>query len=164
MRILFVYSSDRGYVRSWGEKLSQNFPDDFTAVDVKKGGADVMPDNYDAVILASSVHAGSAGKKFKKFCSSNAGMLLSKRIILVLAGLQDNLTDKAFENNFSEALIDRAAGKIWIGGRIDPAQHNFFIRFLMKKISGKSGIISSEKWETVDEAAGILKKMIKENK
>ncbi|MCP5515158.1 MAG: hypothetical protein H7A26_06810 [Spirochaetales bacterium] len=156
MKTVFIYSSDKGYVSAWGEKLAKKYGEGFTALDIKKGIPPAEIENFDTVILASSIHAGSAGKKIRNFCRLNIQLLEKKNIILVLAGLEEKEYGQYFENTFPMALLERAAGKLWIGGRFDPDQHNFFIRMIMKKIKGQSGGIFSEKWDTVDEALKLL--------
>ncbi len=156
MKTVFIYSSDKGYVSEWGEKLAKRYGESFTVFDVKKGIPSGEIEQVDTVILASSIHAGSAGKKFKNFCRLNVQLLDRENIILVLSGLEEKEYGQYFENTFPMALLERAAGKLWIGGRFDPDQHNFFIRMIMKKIKGQSGGIFSEKWDTVDEAVKLL--------
>ncbi len=156
MKTLLVYCSRKGYVKEWGERLASKAGGSVTMAEAGDKDLTGKIREHDAVVIAASLKAGSVDSRIKKLCTSGQKEFSGKKIVIALAGIGESDSGKFMTQNFPAELLEKAEAKIWIGGRYIPEQNNFLVRFIMKKITGSSGNVNCEKWETVDEVIKIL--------
>ena len=96
-------------------------------------------DDYDTVIIGSSIYVGKISKPAKAFVTDNAAELLSKRIgIFLCCGFIEE-ANKLFKENFSEKLLRHATVTGIFGGEARLDKMNFVDRNIMKAVSKASG-------------------------
>jgi len=110
---------------------------------------DTVPslNDFDCVILGSSLCAGSIRKEMKAYLKASADELQGKRIGLFLSGFAEKEADKAFEKNFLKVIKAEVVSKGFLGGIFDPEKVGKTGRFLMRivaKIGYYTNTISDE--------------------
>lgn len=143
---LIVYATKHGAVKAFAEKLSDRLEDSCTLVNCLK---EVPPplDDYSAVILGFSVHAGYAQKKIIKYVTNNIDKITARRFGLFCSCLsEENQAIEYFHKNFPAEIVKASHAIGIFGGIVDFEKMNLIERFIMKKITK-----SDKSFSTVDE-------------
>jgi len=107
-------------------------------------------DEFDCIILGSSVYAGNIRKEAKVFMSKNADFLLNKKIALYLCGIGAEGEKKYFKSNFSPDILQKAKAAVFLGGIFDPKKANAAERLIIRLITKQSAyfdVINNRKIE-----------------
>lgn len=149
MKTVVVYASKKGYVKEVAEKIREGLDGNADLVDIfsKKN---LNLSSYDLIVLASSVKAGSFYRKFKKLCEQQIPLLKDRKVVLLVAGLNEEGYEAAAAQNLSEESRHLLWKTVYAGGRYLPEQYNGLIRGIMEKINKGSGPVLREKWENVE--------------
>ncbi|AMP20466.1 hypothetical protein AZF37_04140 [endosymbiont 'TC1' of Trimyema compressum] len=134
MKTLILFSSKHGVAKLIAEKIGDSIGN-VTIMNVKTSNPNL--NEYDTIIMGSSIYAGSIGKEMKNFLTVNEALLLTKRIGLFLSGLAGEAVSKYFDNNFPQDLIIHSIMNSFMGGSFDPSKANFIERLIIKAVVGK---------------------------
>jgi len=103
-----------------------------------------IPDlqEFDNIIIGSSIYMGQIQKKLKVFCTQNVNSLVNKRFSLFLScGLPENF-QQTLKNSFPDELLEKAVVKECFGGELRTDRMKFadkMVSSLMKRIAVKEG-------------------------
>jgi menaquinone-dependent protoporphyrinogen oxidase len=159
MKIAIVYASKYGttesVVRSMAEKLLvSNQVQLFSLKD------HTNPDinDFDWVILGSSIYAGQASKKMKSFCQKNESVLTQKKLGLFVCGMHIDAghREKELKDAYPEGLWNKASVTSFLGGAFLFEKMNYIERLIIKKISKVDKTVHHILWNVVDEFVDVL--------
>lgn len=152
MKTLIAYAGRNGSTRKTAERIAGQIGADAELVNLQKQPTPVLTE-FDHVILGGSILAGSVPKAMQNFITQQKETLLCKRVSIFLCCLMEEQIDQYFSRNFPEPLYSHAERKMWIGGELVLGDHNFIVRKMLKKITGKSEDINSLNWAAADQLA-----------
>ena len=155
MKTLILYATKYGAAREIAEKIAKNI-DGAEIYDLKQNNIPSF-DNFDCVIIGSSLYAGSIRKEAKIFLSQNAGAFQGKNIGLFLSGMAESGEEKFFESNFPAEIVRSAKAADILGGVFDPEKAGFMERFIMKIITKQPGYINKISDDKIARFAEIMK-------
>lgn len=134
MKTLIIYSSKYGSTKDCAELLKNKLDGTADILNIQEKKK-VNLDNYDTIILGSSIYVGSVSKKLKEYCNQNLDELREKRVgIFINCGFERE-KEQYFAQNFPQSLLTHALVKECFGGEARMERMNFFYRFIMKKVS-----------------------------
>lgn len=136
MKTLILYMSKHGCTEKAANTLKENLiSHEVSILNLRKEKAPSLND-FEVIIIGSSIHAGQNQKKIKKFCEQNMDILLTKKLGLYLSCMEKG--DKAAEqltNAYPEALTKHAISVEIFGGEFNFDQMNFIEKAIIKKIA-----------------------------
>ncbi|MCL2411869.1 MAG: flavodoxin domain-containing protein [Treponema sp.] len=100
-------------------------------------------EDFDCVIIGSSVYAGMILKETKRFLSQNAGKLRQRKLGLFICGMSTKEDNTTYNNNFSQDILQTAKAKSHLGGIFDPKKAGTFERFIIKLVTKKSEYVNT---------------------
>ena len=132
-KTLIVFSSKRGTTKCSAQLLRDQLTDGADLHSLNEG-ASVDLSTYDAVVIGGSVYAGKTNKKLRQFVAEHEGELLEKRVLaLFLCGMEEGEgMQKQLEQNYSQALRDKAEVVSCFGGEFLFSQMGLLTRSLMR--------------------------------
>lgn len=135
MKTLIVYHSKYGFLKSRVDELKQMLKGGIDCVSVEKANSYLIED-YDRVILGTSIYIGQGDKKIKNYITQNHSKLLSKDIVLTIScgAAETNEVEKYFETAFTKELSDVAIQKVNFGGAFYIEKMNFLDKFMIKQV------------------------------
>ncbi len=137
MRSLILFGSKYGTSETCAKKLKGYMHGEVDLVNVKNS-ADILLDNYDKVIIGSSVYMGIINKEIKKFIKDNQSELMSKKLGLFICCMSEGeKINEQFAQNLSKEILDSAMIKENFGGEFKFSKMNFFERKIIKMIAKK---------------------------
>ena len=147
-KTLIVFSSKRGTTKCSAQMLKDQLTGGSDLHSLNEGGS-VDLSEYDAVVIGGSVYAGKINKKLRQFVAEHEEELLQKQVLaLFLCGMEEGEgMQKQIEQNYSQALRDKAAVVSCFGGEFLFSQMGVLTRSLMRLA------ISREDLHTIDEDA-----------
>lgn len=154
MKRLIAYASTKGTV----EKCAHALAEKLEGADLYALGRGAEPDldDYDQVILGSSIHAGQPQKKMVAFREKYKQELLARDLGLFICCLSQEQEDQYLTSTYGEELLSHARGIGKFGAELIFSQYNFIIRFMLKKINGSSEDIHKIRHEEIEGLARIL--------
>ena len=149
MRALVVYGTTEGQTRKIAEQISDWLRDiRFATLTVN---SEVMPDEFnpagfDVYILAGSLHSGKHQPSLVRFVKKNRDILWGAPSAFISVSMTASRTDEASLARAQTCIDSFIHDTGWmpkatkpIGGALLYTKYNFFIRWIMKKISAKEG-------------------------
>lgn len=133
MKTLILYATKYGATLKIAENISQELGEAILR-DIDSKGT-ISLDDFDCVILGSSLTAGTINKKLKDFAVKHKKELKSKRLGLFVSGLMESEGLANLEKNFPSELTKSAKSKTFLGGIFDPQKTGFIARTVMKKVA-----------------------------
>jgi menaquinone-dependent protoporphyrinogen oxidase len=115
-----------------------------------------MLNQFDCVIIGSSVYAGMIRGEAKRFVKNNADVLKSKRLGLFLSCMNTSDDSKYFEMNFPPEIVRLAKAKECMGGIFDPQKAGAIGRFIMKIAAKKTEYTDNISDEKISSFAEIM--------
>lgn len=146
MKTLILYATKYGAAREIAERIANRISGS-TVYDLKSNTIPPI-DQYDCVIIGSSLYIGKIRKEAKAFLLRYADALLDKNIGLFLSGLEPEHAEAYFTNNIPEKLLRSAKTATFLGGSYSPEKGSALDKLLLKaakKPSGNMNTISDEK-------------------
>ena len=148
MKTLILYATKYGATKEIAEKIGSKM-DSAVIYDVKQGNIPPL-DEFERIIIGSSLYAGSIRKELKKFVSSNVKTISDKTVGVFLSGMGESESEGAFISNFPAEIIKKAKAKALLGGIFDPQKAGAMARFIMKIVTKQSGYINTINDEKID--------------
>ncbi|WP_042355926.1 flavodoxin domain-containing protein [Bacillus rubiinfantis] len=137
MKTLIVYCSSHGTTEKAVGLLSENIAGDVLAVDLKRDKIFFNLQEYDAVIIGGSIHAGEIQRRIKQFMRKHLEELLDKDVGLFLCCMRDGeIAIEQFNHSFPLELRKNAVALGLFGGEFLVSKMNFFERQVVKKVDG----------------------------
>jgi len=160
MKTIILYATKYGAAQEIAGRIAdgiKNGAADETCVIQKLEKTFPSLEDFDRVILGSSVYAGSIRKEAKKFLAKNEGILQDKILGLFLSGIGTDEKDTYFKSNFSENLLRKAKAKSFLGGVFDPKKANFIERCIIKAVAKQSARIDTINDKKIGKFAEAMK-------
>ncbi len=132
MSTLILYATKYGAAGVVAQRIADNLGN-AEIHDLKKDVPNL--EQFDCVIIGSSIYAGSIRKEAKAFLAKNASLLKGKKIGLFVCGMDTRQNSKHFTDNFPQEIVNEAKATAVLGGIFDPKKANAFERLIIKMIS-----------------------------
>ena len=178
--ILIPYGTGEGQTEKVAERIADELGGlghDVTTVDVKEVGTDLDLDEFDAVLVGASIHAGKHQKAVRKWASANRDALARKPN----GFFQVSLSSADAENEESAAEAARYVDELieatgWrpdriglFGGALRFSEYGFLMRAMMRFIAKRSypeadtsGDVEFTDWESVEAFADEFATFVEE--
>lgn len=132
LRALVLYGSKHGCTEKCAYLLSDKLGE-ADIVDLRRVRS-VSLDEYDTILIGSSVYAGQLNKSVVRFCSANLTTLTTKRIgLFICCGLPEKAMEQ-LETGFPKALVQVARAKGYFGYQLDMEKLSLFERILVRAL------------------------------
>lgn len=142
MKTAIIFSTSHGTTEKAAQLLRKSLKGKIDVIDLKKSPG-LNLDDYNSIILGSSIYAGSVKSRLKQFIKQNQTDLLTKRIGLFLCCMYEgDKAAKQFETAYPKELRDLSVSKGLFGGEFVLSNLNFFERKLIKMIDGVTTDVS----------------------
>ncbi|NLY51487.1 MAG: flavodoxin [Firmicutes bacterium] len=134
MRTLILYGSKHGCTAKCAYLLRDKL-ENADVIDLSQNSSvSLSLDDYDAVLIGTSVYVGKINKAVAKFCTANLDKLKAKRIgLFVCCGLPEKAMEQ-LETGFPKELVQAARVKAYFGYQYEMDQLNFFERIIMRLV------------------------------
>lgn len=130
MNTIIIYDTKHGTTHNSAQKLKKFLDHESTIVDMRDKEK-ILLDDYDTVLIGSSIYMGKIRKSICKFCDSNLAALMGKKIGLFLCSTG---ADGEFEKNFPKVLLDNAVATENFGFTFDFEDANFLEKKIIEKV------------------------------
>ncbi len=133
MKTLIVFAGKYGATAQAAELLKNAFKCEAEVWDAANG--DIDPSAYDAVVLGSSVYAGSIRKPMQQFLNNHASVLKQKPLgLFIVSGSPADAALQYVTKGFGEELAQKAIETGAFGGMFQFDKMNFIERFIIKQM------------------------------
>ncbi len=155
-KTVIIYATKYGTTHSCAIQLQNQLKDGADLVNLAKQPK-VALDAYDTVVLGAAVYAGRANGKLRRFCSANEQALLAKRLGLFLCMMEEgDGSVKQLQQNYSQALRDKAVVMDSFGGEFLFSRMSWFVRKLIHLISKEDDDVHNIKEQAIKAFADVL--------
>jgi len=147
-RILVIFGTTEGHTAKVAERLGGQLRLQGHATDVVEAGdgTTINPDEYDAVIVAASVHAGAYQREVVRWVSAHAAALNRKPTAFASVCLGVLQHDPGVDRDL-RAIVEaffrstgwRPLATAIVAGALQYTRYNFVKRWVMKRIARKAG-------------------------
>ena len=155
MKTIILYASKYGAAEEIAKRLATKIENSII-YDLKQDDVPQLND-YDCVIVGSSVYAGAFRKEAKSYLTQNADDLCKKKLGLFICAMSENNDEEVLKANVPEAVIQAAIAKSSLGGAFDPKKANFIERLIMKIVTKQSGHVDKIDDEKIAKFAESMK-------
>lgn len=137
MKIAIIYASKYGAIREAVSLMGESIRDDISVevFDLSEN-ARISPEDYDLILLDSSVYAGKIRPEMKEFCTKNKEKLQEKPVAFFLCSAF-NKNEEDLKNNFDPQLLARSLGYANFGYLIQPQKLSLGEKLIVKMIPKK---------------------------
>ncbi|OEF95701.1 flavodoxin domain-containing protein [Desulfuribacillus alkaliarsenatis] len=143
MKTAIIYATSRGTTEKAAQQLAECLPGKTDIINLKSS-IEINLDDYEAIIVGSSIHMGTMQAKVKKFITTHHDQLLTKRLGLFLCCMREGSEAQLqFDTNYPESLRKHAVANGLFGGEFDFAKMNFIQKFIVKKVGGHTTNVST---------------------
>jgi len=141
MKTLILFATKHGAAGEIAQQIADKM-DNAVIHDLKQKGSPSL-DEFDCIIIGSSIYAGMIRKEAKLFLSKNAKILQEKKLGLFLCGMDRNRENEYFSVNFPPELLEKAKITKYLGGIFDPKKTGFLERLIVKTAAKQTDYINS---------------------
>ena len=160
MKTIILYASKYGAAREIARRIAKKI--EGAKLHDLKGGNIPPLDQYDCIIIGSSLYAGTIRKEAKSFLAQNSRILMEKQLGLFLSGLggaPGEDTEKTYwAKNIPDELLKHAKAAMFLGGIFDPAKCGFLERLIIKAVAKTADYTDTIMDERITQLAGVLAK------
>lgn len=136
MNVIIIYSSKYGCTAACAKYLKAGLSDTVTLTNIDNVNTKTIGlENYDTVILGSSIYVGSISKKMRIFCKENIDLLCRKRVGLFLCCAFPEQLTEYISGNFPPALQKNAVVIKDFGGETNMDKMNAIDKMIMKAVT-----------------------------
>lgn len=134
MKTAIVYSSKHGTTGKIARLIGEQFIDDEVDYISLKENKTTHIQEYDRIILGTSIYAGNPSAEMKKFCSNNRSVLDKKKIGLFICCMLKKREQEQLTNAYPKFLHKVAVTERALGGELLFDKMNLFERFLTRLV------------------------------
>jgi len=140
MKTAIVYISKYGTTQKVANKIKEYLSADEVVLNDLSLNSAIPLEQYDRIILGSSIYAGKVNKKFSTFCLEKESLLKGKEIGLFICGMipQPSEQQKELHESFSTTLLEHAKAKAFLGGEFLMDKMNLVDRMIIKMVAKQS--------------------------
>ena len=161
MKIALVYCSTHGCVKKSALHLSELLNSSNVQLIDLKTKPQVNVNDFDAIILGGSIHAGRIQRHVTHFCKTQLHALLERPIGLFICCMFEGDTAlEQFANAFPAPLRDHAVAHGLFGGEFDFEKMNIFEKAIVKQVAGVEKSISQIDFSSIEKFAQELNSSI----
>lgn len=141
MKTLIIYAGKYGCTKECAEKLKSQIEGETTVVNAAKEKMPII-EEYDTIIIGSSIYVGQIHKKVKTFISDNLSELKKKNVgLFLVCGFIDKF-DETVAANFPKEFREHAQSIECFGGELNVEKMNFLHKSVMKMIEKEVDVSS----------------------
>lgn len=118
----------------WAKRLAEYIEGEVEVVNLKNC-KNINPDEFDKVILGSSIYAGRIRKEVKRFVKKNLTKLLDKKVGLFICCMSPDNTVDSVEDTFPVQLIEHAVICSTFAGEFNISCMNPFEKLIVKLVT-----------------------------
>ena len=152
MKTLIVYATKHGSSEKAANMLKEKLKGELAVHNIAKKGLPNI-NNFDAIIVGGSIHAGMIQKKIKHFCNDNSEHLQKVHLGLYLCCMYKEEAQMQFDSAYSQELRDSALINGLFGGEFLFGKMNWFERSIVKKVVGINKSLSNIDHGAIDRFA-----------
>lgn len=158
MKTIIIYATHHGTTETVAHLIwSKLDPQNTELVNIKKAKHLDLND-YDVVIIGSSIHAGHNQNSIRNFCKKNMPELLEKHLGLFLCCMmEEEEATLNLQNAYPEILQNKAFFVQILGGEYKIEKMNYVERLMLKKIAGATESQSNIKYDLIDQFVQEIK-------
>lgn len=143
MKTLLIYTSKHGTTASVADMISTLSGKETIISKLSKSTPSLFND-YERIIIGTSIHAGQIPGRLKKFLVQHADTLSKKELGLYLCCMhKGEEAQKQFETAFPKLLRNSAKAKGILGGEFLFEKMNFIEKAIIKKIAKTDQSVSA---------------------
>jgi len=135
MKTLIIYASKYGSTKDCASYLKNKLEGETTIFDIKDINKDMNLNQYDTIILGSSIYVGQIGKKLKLFITENIDILMKKKVGIYLCCGQADQLEEVINLNFPKELADYAKIIKSFGGEARLDKMKFLDKTVIKAVT-----------------------------
>lgn len=147
MKSLILFGSKYGTTEDSANKLKDYLKGDVEIINIKQA-KNISLNNYERVIIGSSIYAGMINKDIKSFIENNKAELVNKKLGLFTCCMSDGeKVVEQFNQNVPKEILEVAKVKENFGGEFKFSKMNFFEKTIIKMIYKKDkslGIVNGK--------------------
>ncbi len=137
-----MYSTRHGSSEKVANILKDELHGEVTLHNLKKKHS-LNTNDFDALIVGGSIHAGEISARVKKFVRENHSTLLKKHLGLYICCMDKEKAQQQFENAYDDELRASSAADGLFGGEFIIEKMNWFEKLAVKKIAGVNNTVSN---------------------
>lgn len=136
MNTMIIFSSKYGCTAECAEYLKTALSNSVKLMDINNTDIKISDlENYDSILLGSSIYVGAISKKMEIFCEENADLLSKKRVgIFLCCAFQEQL-DEYLSKNFPQVLLKNAVVIKSFGGEARLDKMKTIDKLIMKTVT-----------------------------
>lgn len=134
MKNLILYGSTYGFTGDCANELAKKLKAPTVCSDIKNVGS-VNLNDYDTVIIGSSVYMGMMNKGIREWITVNIEKLKQKRLAFFVCCGFAEMVEKHLETNIPKELLDQSVSKECFGGKMDISKMGFMHKFITKIVT-----------------------------
>lgn len=159
MKTGIFYISNHGTTAKVAKQIGEKVHHPVDLIDIKKI-MNPSPEQYDLIILGSSIHAGSNQKGMKSFIKKNKDILLNKKLALFMCCMYEGEERiNQFNISYPEELRAHSEANLLAGGEFILDKMNFFEKAIVKKVAGVNESKSNIDEEAIIDFIATLEKI-----
>lgn len=151
MKTAIIYASKHGTTGFVASEIRKRLEDDEVVLFNLNEQQRIELTHFDRILLGSSVYAGSVLTKVRRFTEQNLVDLLQKQIGIFVCCMFFDKADEQINKGFPQVLRNHARSIKHMGGEFRFEEMNFIERFMVRKIAGATGSVSSIKPGNIEE-------------
>jgi menaquinone-dependent protoporphyrinogen oxidase len=157
MNTLIAYASKHGCTENCSGKLADKLTGKVELFDLKSDKK-INLDEYDKVIIGSSVYAGKIHKEAEEFCKKNLELLRNKKLGLFICGSQEGeALTMELKAAYPQELQSKAAAIECFGGAFTFSKMNFMEKTIVKLIAKTNKDTSNISEDKINSFAEAMK-------
>ena len=146
-RILVLFGTTEGHTGKVAAAIGATVRTHDVTVDVIEAGTlQIDPQDYDAVVVAASVHAGGYQRPVRRWVRAHARALATRPTAFVSVCLGVLQSDPRVQQEVADIANRFVSGAGWhpdvikiVAGALPYTRYNWFKRWLMRRIVAKAG-------------------------
>lgn len=169
-RLLVLYATNYGQTRKVALRIADRLREAPAAVEVAAVGEAPNADDYDAVVIGGSVHAGNHQRALERWMRANADALAQRPTAVFSVSLSasdgDGKGHAAAVKHLTELLTRtgvKATPTTVIAGALAYRDYNRLVRWMMRRLARRKGLPDDTSrnaeltdWDAVDRFAAEL--------